>query len=68
MDSDDGHPDPGVGDTAGRGLVDLPEIPRLRLGQGALECHRPLWQREDSPNSTGRVEGCQNGEDNVADC
>ena len=62
VDSDHGHPDPGVGDAAGRGLVDVAEIPRVCLGQGALERHWSLRQREDSPYSTGRVEGCQNGE------
>ena len=68
MDSDNGHPDIGVGDTTGRGLVDISEITRLRVGQGTLERHWSLWQREDSSYSTGRVEGCQNGKRQKMKC
>lgn len=62
LDPDHGHPDPGMGDSAAGGLVDLPAIPYLRLGQGALERDRPLRPREDLTNSVGSVEGHPNGE------
>lgn len=62
VDLDHGHPDPGVGDAAAGGLVDLPTVPYLRVGQGALECDWALWSREDLTNTVRPVEGHPNGE------
>ena len=51
MDSDYGHPDPGVGDPTGSGLVDLKEISCLCVGQGPLERDWSFRQRENTPLS-----------------
>ena len=61
LDADHGYPDPGVGEPTARGLVDLPALPRLRLGQRSLEHCWPLRPRESSADTHGRVEGYTDG-------